>query len=526
MMRHQIIHDKAFSMFIVAVLLPILCAPAGGCKKKKEGEKKMLEQEEAEKTLMKMRFLTLPSKGADSIDVRILFNSGSVNDPKGKEGLTYMTAKMIAEGGTMKHTYAEVIRLLYPMAASINVSVDKQQTVFIGRVHRDHVKMYFPLLLEVLLEPRFSEEDFRRIKDETLNYIKKNLRQADDEMLSREALDVWMYEGHPYGHLVEGTVTGLESITLEDIRQHCVKIFTQDRLVVGLAGAVDDDLTGLIEDKLSSLPESGVKKVTIPDAKMPAGLEVRIVEKITDSTAIFMGVPTALERGHGDFYPLMLAFSCLGEHRQSMGRLFKTIREVRGLNYGDYAYIEHFIQKGYTTKPMVNVARSKQEMSVWIRPVQHKHGLLALKLAMHELGKFVEKGLTQEELDRTRGFLLGYTRVLEESLARRLGYALDDFFYKTAPHLKTARDAFEKMTLKDVNDAIKKNISIDDMKIVIITQDGEKMKNQLLGREIPSMEYDTPKSDEVLAEDKKVLQFDPRFKAEEINVIPVDSLFQ
>jgi zinc protease len=461
----------AASLVLVMSAAAVMSVGAGGCKKKQEGEKQMQEKPASEPFPLELRAVTLPSKSADSVDVRVLFQSGSVDDPKGKEGLTYVTAKMLAEGGTKQHAYAEVLQLLYPMAATIDVDVSRQMTVFVGRAHKDHLDSYFPLLFEVILEPRFAQEDFNRIKDETLNYIRKTLRQSDDELLSREALDVWIYEDHPYGHVVEGTVAGIESITLE-------------------------------------------------------GLEVKVVEKITDSTAIAMGVPVDIKRGHPDFFPLMLAFSCLGEHRQSMGRLFKTLREVRGLNYGDYAYIEHFIQEGWSTKPMVNVGRSRQEMSVWIRPVQPRHAVLAVKLALHELKKFIEKGLTQEELDRTRGFLLGYTRVLEESAGRRLGYALDDLFYKTPPHLKMAREAFQNMTLQEVNDAIKRSVSMDNLKIIVVTKDGKEFKEQLLSKDASPVAYDTPKPPEVLEEDRAVLAVDPGFSPEKITVIPVDSLFQ
>ncbi len=47
-------------------------------------------------------------------------------------------------------------------------------------------------------------------------------------------------------------------------------------------------------------------------------------------------------RGDEDFYPLAVANSWLGEHRNSSSHLYQVIREERGLNYGDYSYIEYF----------------------------------------------------------------------------------------------------------------------------------------------------------------------------------------
>ena len=70
-----------------------------------------------------------------------------------------------------------------------------------------------------------------------------------------------------------------------------------------------------------------------------------LVEKPSAPTAISMGMTWDVRRGDPDFPALVVAVSALGEHRQgSAFRLFKELREVRGLNYGAYAYPEHFVQ--------------------------------------------------------------------------------------------------------------------------------------------------------------------------------------
>ena len=95
------------------------------------------------------------------------------------------------------------------------------------------------------------------------------------------------------------------------------------------------------------------------------------VEKDCRSTAISIGFPIDVTRASPDFYALMIANSHLGEHRTFNGRLMIRMREVRGLNYGDYSYIEHFVQDGGSTFPLTNFTRSQQYFSIWIRPVQH-----------------------------------------------------------------------------------------------------------------------------------------------------------
>jgi zinc protease len=98
---------------------------------------------------------------------------GSINDPKGKEGLNELTASMLAEGGTQELKYTQVLEKLYPWAATISVQADKELTTFQGKVHRDFLDKFYELFSSLILKPRFDVEDFTRNKDLALNYLKR-----------------------------------------------------------------------------------------------------------------------------------------------------------------------------------------------------------------------------------------------------------------------------------------------------------------------------------------------------------------
>src|SRR6266511_1430937 len=94
-----------------------------------------------------------------------------------------------------------------------------------------------------------------------------------------------------------------------------------------------------------------------------------MVEKQTRSVAYSIGFPIEVRRGHPDFPALLLAQAYLGQHR-SGGRLHERLRQSRGLNYGDYAYIEYFPRGMFQFEPEPNIARWQQIFQVWIRPVE------------------------------------------------------------------------------------------------------------------------------------------------------------
>src|SRR5262249_26272823 len=92
------------------------------------------------------------------------------------------------------------------------------------------------LLVEVLTAPRLDPSEFERLRNKAVDQIARTLRSSDDEELSRQALLNFMFAGHPYSAYVGGSVMGLKAITLADVKAHMAKVFTLDRMTLGIAG--------------------------------------------------------------------------------------------------------------------------------------------------------------------------------------------------------------------------------------------------------------------------------------------------
>src|SRR6266849_4299452 len=153
------------------------------------------------------------------VSFRILFMTGSASDPRGKEGVASLTAAMLAEGGSRAKTYAQITDAMYPMATSFQWQVDKEMSVFSGSTHVDNLNKYYSLIREMLLEPGFREDDFKRLKEDAINYLRSSLRGGNDEELGKEVLYTIIYPStHPYGHHNRGAVGALEKMTLNDVR--------------------------------------------------------------------------------------------------------------------------------------------------------------------------------------------------------------------------------------------------------------------------------------------------------------------
>src|SRR4249919_3037472 len=108
---------------------------------------------------------------------------------------------------------------MYPMGTGVGSQADKEMKVLCGTTHADTLEAFRPLMFSMILEPGWKEEDFKRVKDDAINFLKISLRGNNDEELGKEALYLSLYGAkHPYGHENTGTVASLESITLDDVK--------------------------------------------------------------------------------------------------------------------------------------------------------------------------------------------------------------------------------------------------------------------------------------------------------------------
>ncbi len=459
------------------------------------------------------------------VTFRILFMTGAADDPAGKEGLAAMTAALVAGGGTRTLPYEKIQEAFYPMATSFNSQVDKEMTVFTGTIHADNLARYYALIRQMLLDPGFREDDFTRIKTNTINYLKVSLREGNDEELGKEQLYNNIYAGHPYGHHNLGGIGALERITLEDVRQFYRTHYTQANLMLGLAGGYPEMFPAQVKLDFTKLPTGTPAPSNFFTPKLELGTHIDIIKRETRSTAISLGFPIDVTRADKDWPALAVVASYFGQHRSSNSYLYQRLREARGLNYGDYAYIEYFPGGMFRFQPEPNLARQQQIFQIWIRPVPPEQGHFVLRAALYEYDKLVRDGLSREAFEATREFLTKYSNILTATQDAQLGYALDSRYYKIGDFNSYMRDQLSRLTLEDVNAAIKKYLATNRMRIVVVTKDAEGLRDAILANKPSPMTYNSPKPQAILDEDKIIQVYPIDVRAEQVRITPVEQVF-
>jgi zinc protease len=498
-------------------------------------------------TTRAQELVELKLEKSNKIVVKLMFRNGSISDPVGKEGLTSTTANLMTGGAAGGRSYSDIQDTLYPWAASYGAAVDKEVSVFTFQVPVDFANPFYPILRDVILNPSFEANDFERIKTNQQNYVDQVIRASSDETYSKMALEDFLFRGSNYQHMKQGKSASVKSITLDDATQHYRRVFTRKNLTIGIAGNYSPEFLRQLKADMAKLPETAPSIPSPGIARTPKGIEVEIISKEgAFGSAIFMGAPLKLTRASDEFAALMVANSWMGEHRKSYSRLYQKIRETRAMNYGDYSYIEWYNQGGGNQLPPSGVPRASNYFSIWIRPVQIAtqlksqyeelanitvgHAHFALRMAIREFDLLLKNGMSQEDFEATRVFLRSYTKLYAQSPAAQLGWLLDSRFYGREDYLKELDALLEKLTIEDVNAALRKHWQTKNMFVTIVTDASEAeplAKN--LRENLPSpmsysnlMKSGLPK--DVLKEDDEVARY--KLNIQSVKIVPSADTFK
>lgn len=469
----------------------------------------------------------------------LTFRVGSADDPIGFEGLAELTAHLMREGGIRAtrivgqdepaRSRAELEEFFFPLAAEIGVSVEKEQISFHVTSTGDDAATVLRVLAQIVVAPAFDQGEFDRLKAEALDALTKQWPREDEEELGKAVLDARIYgANHPYSHVTTGTVAGLRAITLEKLKEFYRTKFTQRRLTVGLAGVVSPQVEKIAKEAFLVLNEGDTDRALIPPAPQSASLALTLVKGPFDAVGGHFGQPLPFNRASKDFPEMYLASWAFGKHRSFVGRLMRVVRELRGLNYGTYAYVQDFPGGGRLLSEPPQAARTRQAFTVWARPTPPENACFLIRQIYRELESLAAKGLTKEEFKLAQNHLIGNAPLLASGLERQLGFAIDSEFYGIQGDFPLMlQSQVKKATRAGVNALLRKYIEPSKMELVIVTSDPEKFKEQVLGERC-GITYapGIVKSGDVLAEDKVIATYPVPIKPQAITLIEAEHFFE
>ncbi len=396
--------------------------------------------------------MTIPTGVEDAVTITgSLFGGTWFGAPK-NPAVPELLVRMLDEG-TKKTKKGVLADKLEGMGASLEFSVDEYRVRFVARCVKKYVPAVVKILAEELRTPAFPEKEFLREKKRLLS----ELSQAEEETAMMAAISfrqALFDRSHPnYLYSPKEFAQFAKKVTVRDLKDFHAKFYGTDSLMIVFAGDVDHaQYKKEVEGAFLGWQAKGIlvaQAKPIFPAKKKIEKNTFIPEK--GNVDITFGNAIGISRTHKDFYPLTFGMFVLGGSFSA--RLMREVREKRGLTYG--------IRGG------VSGAEGGKD-GFWVVRAMFAPKLLSQgrEATLKEIGKIAREGITSEELNARKETIRGAFTVGTESSGGLAGALLkikEDGLPKE--HLTEYLDIIEKLTLKEVNDVLKKYVS--DKNIVI-----------------------------------------------------------
>src|SRR5512135_2577870 len=192
------------------------------------------------------------------VTLQLLIDSGSWRDPQGEEGLAYLAARGLLLG-TLKRTVTQVNEELDFMGASLNSSSGRDYATLTLRVLKKDLDKGLDLLMEVLTQPVFPEEEVKREVEKTLAGIQSEEDQPDE--VAEKTFIKTLFLDSPYGHPVVGTKESVPKLTREGIARFYRSYYHPNNAILTAIGDMtEEELKGKLISRLEKWPAGEIPK--------------------------------------------------------------------------------------------------------------------------------------------------------------------------------------------------------------------------------------------------------------------------
>ena len=318
--------------------------------------------------------------------VSVMLKTGAVADPAGKEGVANLTTELLLRG-TKKHSAQALAEELDFLGASLGTDADYETTTLSLTTLTKNLDQAMSLFAEVLLTPTFPQEELAQKKQEIEGGLKSQEEQPG--WVAQRAFLTNLYPRHPYGRQVEGQPATLATLTQGDVKKFHQTYYNPNNAIITFTGDVTQaQARSLVDKYLSEWKQAPLPAISWPEAASLKATRVTIDKKVSQAN-IMLG-HYGIARSNPDYYALLTLNYILGA-RGTESRLMKRIREELGLVYNIGSNFSPRQHAG----PFYISLQTKNESTTQ-----------AIDEALQVLRQLIAQGLTQEELDAAKAYLI------------------------------------------------------------------------------------------------------------------------
>ncbi len=383
------------------------------------------------------------------VNFSIRIAGGKMLEKQEKVGLTNLLTDVMMEG-TAKRTPEELEDAVGQLGANIRLYTSDESITITANCLTRNYDSTMALVQEILLEPRWDVKEFERLKSAALTRIRQ--RDANPNSVANMVMNRMLYGNTIMSEPIGGTLTSVESITLDDLKEYYKLYFSPKAANFHIAGNVTAEMA---KASLESIGQNWQgKPVLLPSLEFPQAPEspkVYFVDIPGAKQSVIQIGRLTVQGNHEKYYPLFVANYKLGAG--SSGRLFKVLREEKQFTYGAYSFVSRDVNPG----PWIASSSVKSNVT--------KEAMDTFK---EVIGNYAST-YTDEDLDRTKTALIKQNTRNFETLNDLLGILHNISTYQLSlDYIDQQQNVLQQLKKDDIIQLIKTYMDLSKMNYVIV----------------------------------------------------------
>jgi len=323
------------------------------------------------------------------IGLSAILRGGAVSDPEGLHGLSGLLARLLEKGAGDRDAaaFAEAVD---SVGGRLSASGGLETITISGDFLASDADLMIELLADMLRRPALSPAEMQKLRDRSINFIRAAKDSNLEALLPIYGSSV-LFADHPYGNPVSGSEESLAAISIADITSYYDNHVGGDRLVVSVSGDFDTEtMTQKLSDAFGDWSAANAEIVVVDPATPVTGRQVLLVDKPGATQTYFWIGNVGVGIRYAHRAELDIANTVFGGRFTSM--LNTELRLKSGLTYGARSVLTRPLEPGSVA--ISSFTRTDATVE-------------AIDMALGELTKLRETGISSEIIDSARNYILG-----------------------------------------------------------------------------------------------------------------------
>jgi zinc protease len=386
-----------------------------------------------------------------AVAISLTMRAGSIADPPGLPGMTWLLSRVI-DRGTAARSASDIAEELDSRGITLVVNVTRHLFSIGCRCLAEDFDPVLSLLADILTSPSLPEEEVATRKGEVVTSI----RQDDDNpgVRATEGLMALLYpDGHPYGRRTKGSIEVVERLTRAQLVQLHAARFAPAMLTAVVVGDVDSSrVRDAAARVLGGWNSPAAPELTVPPVAAANERRRVVIPMMNKAQADIAYGFVAISRNDPLYYAAWLMNVAFGQYAIG-GRLGDSIRERQGMAY----YVSSMLDANITPGPLA--------IRAGVSPANVDRAVASID---EEIARLVKEGLTAQELDESRRYLIGsLPRSLETNAAIANFLQAEELFGLGLDYDIRLPDLLNAVTLDDVHAAARRILDPDRATVII-----------------------------------------------------------